>query len=335
MKVDDSSYSRLKLAHAPRPVPKPTRTQKAMEVGLFVVFGFIIALAGVALYATNRPEHQLVPNRVAAGVTADRVNVLLIGSSILPRNAGDAIRVESVMLLSVQPSSGRAALMSIPGDLFVKVGRYGPRPLRAAHSVGDASGYPGAGIGLTVDTVEAAIGQPVHAFARFTIGDVQRLVDAVGGIDVDVHQGVYDYRYKTRFRRGAHRLDGTEAMRYAYSSSVAGPAAANRFARQERQQQVILAAVAKALDENNALQLQRIFGPRSVTNLTRDDAAVILGVLRQSSDIQPVTFAPYVEAFDVASVTYRGEAVRPLGGNFGTLRHAAEAVFDVGVARVH
>ena len=90
----DSSYSRLPAGVASR-MPKPasrtkataTKGQKVIELTLFAVFGFTIALAGVALYATNRPEHQLVPNRVAAGLKADRVNVLLIGASLRPNGS--------------------------------------------------------------------------------------------------------------------------------------------------------------------------------------------------------------------------------------------------------
>src|SRR5687767_3225087 len=158
----DSSFSRFRIAHSPKAVPKPTRGQKAVEAALFVVFGLIVALAGVALYATNSSDYRRVPNRVTAGLAADRVNVLLIGSSMRTRSgARNDIRIESLMLLSMEPSTGRAALMSIPIDLWVKLGRHGQRPLRTAHSVGDASGYPGAGAGLIVDTIETVTGQPI------------------------------------------------------------------------------------------------------------------------------------------------------------------------------
>src|ERR1051325_1142783 len=143
----DSSFSRLKqadLARSPKTPPKPTHTQRALEWTLFAVFGLTIALAGVGLYATSRPEHQKVPNRISAGIDSDRVNVLLIGSSLRPRDGGDSeVRIESLMLLSIQPSTGRAALMSIPVDLWAKIGRYGQRPLRTAHTAGDAAGASG------------------------------------------------------------------------------------------------------------------------------------------------------------------------------------------------
>lgn len=335
----DLSYSRLRaeMARSPRLQPRPTRGQKALELTLFGVFGLTLALAGVALYATNRPEHRMVPNRMDAGIGADRVNVLLIGSSLRTRSGGDSeVRIESVMLLSLQPSTGRAALMSLPLDLWVKVGRYGERPLRAAHALGDSGGYPGAGTGLTVDTVEQIIAKPVHAYARFSIGDLQRLVDTVGGIDINVRQGVYEYHSKSRFRAGEQHFTGMQATRYAYSAFIAGRTAANRFARERRQQDVVLAALAKALRTRDDIDsFVPVFGTLTATNLRDADTDVLVSALRRGDNVKRISFADCLDAFDVTSVAYRGEAVRPRSGNFTTLQKIADAAFDSGVARVH
>jgi len=336
MTVDaDSSYSRLKkpdLARAPKGAPpQPTRIQKALEWILFTVFGSTIALAGVALYATNRPEHQMVPNRVSAAIVNDRVNILLIGSSLRPRTAGESeVRIESLMLLSIQPSAGRAALTSIPVDLWVKAGRYGQRPLRTTHTVGDAAGYPGGGAGLTVDTVESILGEPVHAYARFSIGDVQRLVDALGGVDVEVKHGVYETRSKFRFRRGPEHLDGAHAVRYAYSGYVAGLPAADRFAREERQQDVVLALLTKAMTRDDIDSLAPVFGTLTATNLTAIDADLLASALRRGDEIRRISFAPYLDSFEATSVAYRGEAVRPRGGDFTLLQRVVAAALPVG-----
>jgi LCP family protein required for cell wall assembly len=338
MNIDgDSSYSRFKRADlpiSPKARPRPTGVQKVLELGLFAVFGCTIALAGVALYATNRPEHRLVPNRVSTGIAADRVNVLLIGSSLVKRAGGENdIRIESLMLLSIQPSTGRAAMMSVPADLWTKVGRYGQRPLRTAHQVGDAGGYPGGGTGLTVDTVESIIDEPVHAYARFSIQDVARLVDALGGVDVEIKQGVYEYRSKFRFKRGVEHFDGRHATRYAYSGYIAGIPAANRFAREERQQDVVLAALSKAMKTKGNLDvLQPALGELAATNLEPADTDMLATALRRRDDVRRISFAPYLDAFNVKSAAYQGEAVRPRSGDFTTLQKIADAAL---VARVH
>lgn len=342
----ESSYSRLPAGVSRRgttpTVPagaQATKSQKALEVTLFAVFGFTIALAGVALYATNRPEHNLVPNHVAAGLKADRVNILVIGASLVPddKPSTSDVKTESLMLLSVQPSTGRTALTSIPVDLWVKVGRYGQRPLRSAYAVGDASGYPGAGTGLTIDTIEKIMDEPIHGYARVSIGDVSRMVDALGGIEVDVKRGVYEIRGdKHRFRRGPQRLNGTAAMHYAYAGRVAG-IAADRFEREQRQREVAIAALSKVL-KVNMTDLNRftpVFGSVAATNLTADQIRTIALAARRGGDIRVVTMKPYLDTVDVSSVAYRGEAVQPRGGDFTTVRQLADAVFETGVVHIY
>lgn len=310
--------------------PKATRGQKVIEVTLFAVFGFTIALAGVALYATNRPEHNRVPNRVPTGLKADRVNILVIGASMRTDKAGaPQINPESLMLVSIQPSTGRTAVTSIPVDLWVKVGRYGQRPLRAAYSVGDSSGYPGAGTGLLIDTLETIIDEPIHGFARLSIGDVSRLVDSVGGIEIDVKRGVYEARGdRHRFRRGPQRLNGMAAMHYAYSGSVVGMAG-TRFEREQRQSEVTLSTMTKLLESNaDVARLKPILGSMAATNLTTEQIRTLTNSARQGDGIRVVTFRPFLDTVDVTSVAYRGEALQPRGGDFSDVRKLTNSVFE-------
>lgn len=337
----DSSYSRLPVGIAARmrrgAAPTATRGQRAIEITLFAVFGFTIALAGVALYATNRPEHNMVPNRVASGVSADRVNILLIGASLRTDNRPGTtnIKPESLMLLSVQPSTGRTAIASFPVDLWVKVGRYGQRPLGAAYTVGEASGYPGAGTGLMIDTLEKIIDEPIHGYVRLSIGDVSRIVDALGGINVEVKRGILETRGdKHRFRRGNQRFNGVAAMHYAYSGAVAG-FAADRFEREQRQREVALATLSKVLAAGDLNQFASAFGSVAATNLTTEQIGTLATAARRGGEIRVVSFQPYLDTVDVTSVAYRGEAVQPRDGDFATVRRLTNAVFDTGVIQLN
>lgn len=341
----ESSYSRLPAGVSTR-APKAasakaqaTKGQKVVEIALFTFFGFTIALAGVALYATNRPEHQLVPNRVAAGLKADRVNILLIGASLLPdgKSATSDVKTESLMLLSVQPSTGRTALTSIPLDLWVKAGRYGQRPLRTALAVGDSSGYPGAGTGLTIDTIETIIDEPIHGYARVSIGDVSRVVSAIGGIEVDVKRGVHEIRGdRHRFRRGQHTFNGIDAMHYAYAGRVAGMAA-DRFEREQRQREVAIATLSKVLQTDIAElgKFAQAFGSVSATNLTGDQIRTLALAARRSGEIRVVNLKPYLDTVEVTGVAYRGEAVQPRNGDYRAVRRLTDAAFEAGVIHIH
>lgn len=325
-----NSYSRFPVGSVHRPVhgpaPQPTRSQKILEYVLFVVFGSTIALAAVALYATSRPEHQRVPNHVAAGVEANRVNVLLIGTTTRQANGTQSVVIESLTMLSVQPTTGRTVLISIPRDLWIRVGRHGTRPLHAAHMVGDSSGYPGAGVGLTVDTVESVLGQTVHGYAKYDLRDLQKTVDALGGVDVDVSHGVFEYRSRLRFPRGKQHLNGARAVKYAHSPYVAGQAR-DRFAKEARQQQILAAVLDRAVQDDDLSLLAKSLGDKSATNLSREQIAMLTESLRRGGAPQMVTFAPYVNVIDVTSIAYKGKAVTPRGGDFGSLQRAAGSVF--------
>lgn len=325
--VSYSRFARTATEVIQRPQPKATTAQSALEYALFAVFGTMILLAAVALYITNTKQHRAVPNRISEGITADRVNVLLLATRTEPNTVGKKLLTESLLLFSVKPSTGQLALVSIPRDLWVDLGAYGPRRLGAAHAVGDSTGYPGQGAGLTTDAVERVTGQPVHAYLRLDVGDLARGVDAVGGIDVDVQRGVYEFRAGDRFQRGLQHMDGKRAMRYAHSAYVAAPAG-ERFAREERQREVLTALLTRVAQGSSPVRLNA--APLSeATNLTQTQVDWLTNLVRASHGEapRPISLARHLQPFRVNTVSERGEAVRPLAGNFADLHLVAANVF--------
>ena len=317
------AYSRLDPAfarHFPNISAKPTRTQSAVELTLFAVFGISIVLALIALYAMYSPEHRLVPNRFAEGVTAGRVNVLIIATS----PSGRSVSTQSLTLLSLQPGKqqSQAAMISLPRDLWVRVGHYGSHRLASAFNIGESSGYPGEGPGLVSDTVENVIGQPVHAYVRVDVSDLRSTIDALGGIDVVVPHDFYERAKKDRFKSGPLHLNGERAVRYAQSTAVTGPQG-TRHARELRQQQVIATVVQKLA--NAAPQVRaRLSG--SSTNLTPEQVDLICSQVG-SAPIRNVTMEPLVARFEVQSIFDAGEAVRTRTGDFSKVQELARNVF--------
>lgn len=309
-------YSRIpyKEPFARKPDPKPTTAQFAIEWVLFAVFGLTLLIATLAAIFANSESHRRVPNHVTAGIAADRVNVLLVvAASERPRASAEAL-----MLLSVKPSTGDVVVISIPSDLWVRLGRFGARRLGSAPAVGSTSGYPGRGPGLVSDTVAHVLGQPVHAFVRVTPTQVTRLVDAAGGVDVDVQRGAYDAKTRARFHRGRHHLNGAGAVRYALSRHMVG-AANDRFAREARQRAVVAALLSKSTLETNV--------PGVVTNLAPRQFAWLAKTVA-GRPARTITLAPYVDVFEVATMTDRGEALRPRVGDFEQLQQIAANVFS-------
>lgn len=299
---------------------RATKTQSALEYILFALFGAMILVAAVALVVTNSAAFRQVPNRVAEGIAADRVNVLVMQT--FRNSTTDAVNADALMLLSIKPSTHEAAITSIPRDLWIRLGQYGERRLGTAPAVGKAAGYPGEGAGLTADTIQRSFGQPVHAYVSVDRRDLAKAVDAVGGIDVNIPQSFFEYKTRERFLRGARHLDGDQALLYADSPWILGPAN-DRFARELRQRQVLAALVAKASVSNTAASSSQ-FGEQ--TNLTPQQVAWLRKTMRGTL-ARGVTLAPYMDTFEVATMADTGEAVRPHDPTFGQIRATVANVF--------
>jgi LCP family protein required for cell wall assembly len=291
-------YSRNPIQTVPATQPRPTRAQRLLEWSLFAVFGGMIAVALITVAVSRSPIHLAVPNRVAEGIERDRVNVLVMITSAEGRREA----TEALMLVSVRPSTGESGVLSIPPDLWVRVGRYGSRRIGSALSIGKSSGYPGRGPGLVSDTVADLFGQPVHGYVRLSDAQLAEAIDSIGGIRVRASHGALDLVSGDRFLRGrTELLDGRRAVRFALSREMAQPAN-DRFAREERQR-----AVASALFASGRWPL----GMTAIqTNL---DSAELASLWRNSRVRVPqvISLAPYVDVVHVSTIVDRGEVVRP------------------------
>jgi polyisoprenyl-teichoic acid--peptidoglycan teichoic acid transferase len=178
-----------------------------------------------------------------------RVNVLLLG---IDERAGEAgpFRTDTMILVSLDPVSNSAAMLSIPRDLWTTIPGHGENRINTAHYAGDANAYPGGGPALAKKTVWYAFGVPVDNYVRINFAGFEQLVDAIGGLDIEVAEDIYDAKYPTAdygveelyIPAGVHHMDGALALKYARTRH-----GSSDFARMARQQQVIKAAFSKAL----------------------------------------------------------------------------------------
>ena len=313
--------------------PKATRTQSALEITLFIVFGVLIVLAGVALYTSNSAKYKEVPNSVDAGLKNDRINIVLfgIGGDNHPRHDQLA---DSIMFVSLKPSTKQAAVVSVPRDLWVRVGPYGSHRINYAHEIGGQSGYPGAGPGLLCDTVSRVFNQPVNAFVRVDFSAFEKLIDDVGGVDVYCQRGFYDYLFHDGFSQGWHHLGGHRALAYARYRYVIGPEGDN-FARELRQQQVVTALRGKLqrLSPQSALQFFQAattLSSATKTNLTVGQMLTLYRLFHdvKAQNIRHVSLKPLTEIFEVTRLAEPGEAVRFPHDDSRGVQNLAATIFN-------
>lgn len=175
-----------------------------------------------------------------------RTNVLLLGLDRRP-NEGDISRTDTMMLVTVYPRENYVGALSIPRDLWVEIPGVGENRINTAHFFAE-NALAGSGPAAAVHTVEHNFGVAVHRHARIDFQGFVRIVDAMGGIEVDAPNALIDYEYPTEeygittvsFEPGRQHMDGERALAYARIRH-----GSSDFKRAERQQRVLQAIMRK------------------------------------------------------------------------------------------
>lgn len=170
-----------------------------------------------------------------------RVTVLMMGLDYRDWVAGEsAPRSDTMMLVTIDPITLQAGMLSVPRDLWVEIPGFGYNRINTAYMLGEAYNLPGGGPALAIKTVENLIGVPIQYFAVVDFHTFERMIDEIGGIDVLVRQRVKISpigELSKWLDAKPYHLDGADALAYARVRKNAG----GDFGRAERQQQVIMA----------------------------------------------------------------------------------------------
>ena len=155
------------------------------------------------------------------------------------------------MLLRADPGRHRLIYLSLPRDLRASIPGYGSAKINAAMQLG--------GPKLTVKTVNGFTGLPINHVVVVDFGSFVSLIDAVGGIDVDVPEDIlsnrFDCPYSTAtrcqqwrgwsFRKDVRHLDGHTALIYSRIRENRLNPGDSDISRGVRQQQVMQATLSK------------------------------------------------------------------------------------------
>jgi polyisoprenyl-teichoic acid--peptidoglycan teichoic acid transferase len=203
------------------------------------------------------------PTQVASGppptILQEPFNVLVIGVDLRSDQRDEGARSDTLIVVHVDPVQKWSSMLSIPRDTFVEIPNSvcsgnGGTKINAAYSCGYSNPEiygpkatpEDAGAALAADTVEEFLGITIDYTAQIDFNGFQQLIDALGGITVDVPRAILDAEYPTEdngymrlyIPAGLQRMDGTTALRYARTRH-----ADNDFGRAQRQQQVMQAVL--------------------------------------------------------------------------------------------
>ena len=331
------SFTRNNPPLAPR-YDKPSDKKKKRGAAEYLMFGFLallVGIAAIAAYVHFAPAMKEVPNKVAEGFEHDRINLLLIGigGDTHPGEGKDL--ADSIILVSLKPSTKQVALISLPRDLYVEMDQgVGMQRLNAAHSLGARMGYKGKGPGFLVHTVERVLGEPVHAYGRIDFLAFEKVIDALGGVDIYVYRPIEDYLFKDKFAQGWTHMSGKRALRYARYRHIRGYEG-NNFGRELRQQQVIAAVREKMknLDAGQVLRLAKLATSSSKyteTNLTTPQMVELYSTFRNASkdDMRHVSLKKFTKIIKLTEPHLYGEAVAPPKNDYTKIRQVVSTVFN-------
>jgi LCP family protein required for cell wall assembly len=184
--------------------------------------------------------------------TKERINFLLLGKAI-PGYPGSDL-TDTIILTSINPTTYQSSMLSIPRDLYVRIPdtkRY--TKINAVYVYGLKLGGHQRGIELLKQAVAEVTGQRIDYYAIVNFSAFEQAINALGGVNVEVADDIYDnrypgpnYSYQTfAIGKGPHHLDGATALKYVRVRHTAG----GDFGRARRQQQVIEAAKNKFFEK--------------------------------------------------------------------------------------
>ena len=222
--------------------------QTPLETRQFSTTGEITPVASTAItplpsLVANSPSPAAQPT-LTPWDGIGRVTVLILGLDYRDWEAGsDHSRSDTMILLTLDPLSRTAGILSIPRDLWVAIPGFKHGKINTAYYLGDAYKLPGGGPGLAVDTVEQFLGVPINYYAQIDFGAFVRFIDEIGGVKVNVPEPITidllgsGSATKKTLKPGVQVLPGEWALAYARARNSDG----GDFDRAKRQQQVILA----------------------------------------------------------------------------------------------
>ena len=184
---------------------------------------------------TPPPAPTAAPAGSRVGFASDYVNIILLGSDKRP--TGKAWRTDSMIVVSVDQSNKVVRLLSIPRDLWVYIPGHGYNRINTADLWGELA-KTGGGPERVKQTIYQNLGIPIDYYIRVDFQGFMKIIDAVGGVNIDVECALPDIKLVP----GMYHMNGEEALRYARSRK-----STNDFDRGRRQRKVVMALWDQAL----------------------------------------------------------------------------------------
>ena len=217
------------------PKRRTTKKRRWPYILLAVLVIFVLAAVAGAFFAqSSLLDRAKTEHKEELLVAKDKATIMIMG---VDERADDVGRSDTLMVATIDPVKNEAALLSIPRDTRVAIPRYGYDKINAAYAYG--------GEKLTQRTVEDFLGIRIDHYIIINTHAFQKIIDAIGGIDIDVEKRMYyedpwddDGGLIIDLRPGMQHMDGKTAVTYVRYRDEEGD-----IGRVKRQQKFMRACV--------------------------------------------------------------------------------------------
>lgn len=184
-----------------------------------VVAVIVVLVAGVGIagalwlnsvsgsMSMEESEKQELSNVLSESSAEEPYYALLLGSDA--RESDTASRSDTMILARIDANKGRVTLVSIPRDTKVEIEGHGTQKINAAYAFGGASG--------AVEAVSEMAGVPISHYVEIHFDELEKVVDDLGGIwvDVPVSNNQTGASESISIRAGEQLMDGETALAFA------------------------------------------------------------------------------------------------------------------------
>lgn len=265
-----SQYSRYAPSMAYQK-PRMSGGKKALIVILIVAL-----IAGLGFFVYKEWQKSVFNNDLRSGLSQDELmaidmeltgmtrfdepfTMLLLGSDARSGDPSMGARTDTIILVRIDPITNNITMLSIPRDTRIYIDGYGYEKFNAAYSYGGARG--------TIAAVKKLCGIDIDHYAEINFEGLVDLVDAIGGIDVEVDETIDDPDAgNVVIPAGKQHLDGEAALVFSRSRAYAD----GDYTRVSNQRKVIEAIIKRGL-ETPASELSGLINA-SAKFLTTDSA---------------------------------------------------------------
>ncbi|SDQ14291.1 cell envelope-related function transcriptional attenuator common domain-containing protein [Carnobacterium viridans] len=283
-KGERMSQSRSEMRENPR--KKKRKKGKGLKIFLIIILVLFIALglfvwkiysdvAGTTEKIHKDVETEEVRESSIDISKKDPFSILMLGVDTGDLGRTEQGRSDTMMVMTVNPTTNKATMVSIPRDTRTEIIGHGTTD-KVNHA------YAFGGTAMSVNTVQSMLDIPIDYYVEVNMKGLQDIVDAVGGVQV-TSPLTFTYEGYNFTEGESTSLDGKTALAY---SRMRYDDPNGDYGRQERQRQVIQATLEKVASLSTISNYQNILGSlenNMQTNLEFNDMVKIFNNYRSAA----------------------------------------------------